>query len=90
MERIAGAGITPAHAPATMGWLCGTGKPRDAECGRGGRTMGGTEQDLLKEIAGHLRGLREIADVIKAELEAALELLRAIDEKTPPAPPPGH
>jgi hypothetical protein len=52
--------------------------------------MGGTEQDLLKEIAGHLRGLREIADVIKAELEAALELLRAIDEKTPPAPPPGH
>ncbi|SPE37615.1 hypothetical protein SBA6_730015 [Candidatus Sulfopaludibacter sp. SbA6] len=39
------------------------------------------ERDVLKEIAAHLRALRETADVIKEDLEQAVRILKSIDEK---------
>lgn len=49
-----------------------------------------SEQELLREIVAHLRGLREIADVIKTDLERLTTVLELIEERTRPEPPPGR
>ena len=48
------------------------------------------EQELLKQIAGDLRGLYQVADVIKTDLAEAVKLLREIDGKISAPPPTEH